>query len=879
MLNRLQENKKELLLLAVLLLISGVVHGYNMFHYPAYFDDEGTYSSYAWAFLNTGQLSHYTYWYDHPPLGWLQIALWVFISGGFSTFGFALNSVRMFMLLLSIGSTFFIYTISRNFGVGKFASAIGTLIFILSPLAIAMNRMIFLDNIMIFWVLFSIWLLSFKSKRILHVILSSVALGIAILSKETALVFVPVFLWFIYVKMEKHQRLFTTAIYLFVVISFGISWILYATFKGELIPPGWFFTNPSSPHVSLVGTILEQLSRGGHGSLLSPESDIRTLISQWLTGRISLLEGAPDVILLTLGVVAIGFNTLYGIFIKQKKYLFVSLLGLFFILFLIRGGIVLVFYIIGLLPIFALNIAFFLQIILDFLARIKLRVILYLIQLTIIATIFLLYLHYNYSGLKIVLFSNQTSANINAVEWIRKNVPRNKFILTDDYAYIDLKNNNLYPNLIFYWKAQFDPAVNQDILKNDWRNIDYLLITPSFRSDISGIPIVKNAYDNSTKVASFDGDNYYKVEIYRVNNLPLKETLSQSWEFYISHFLDNEGKVTDHQTSKTTSEGQSYALLRAVWLNDKTIFDKVLNWTKKNMLLDDKSLFAWWYGEKADKTSGIIDKGTATDADEDIAFALLLANKEWGDEQYLDLAKQIIGDIWKHETAIVKGKRYITAGNWASSKESKIYTINPSYLAPYAYRLFAEVDKEHDWKSLVDTSYEILQGCTESTLDLSYSANIPPDWCALDKNGKIVQADISDKSTHFSYDAIRTLWRIALDYQWYKDLRALDFLQKMDLWSKEWQEKQKIYVNYSHDGTPLQDTESLAHYGTQLAFFSITNPDVANQIYTQKILSQWNNDGYWGDKNNYYDQNWIWFGAALYTDNLPNLWIYKNRTE
>jgi len=30
-------------------------------------------------------------------------------------------------------------------------------------------------------------------------------------------------------------------------------------------------------------------------------------------------------------------------------------------------------------------------------------------------------------------------------------------------------------------------------------------------------------------------------------------------------------------------------------------------------------------------------------------------------------------------------------------------------------------------------------------------------------------------------------------------------------------------------------------------------------------------EGYWGDKNNYYDQNWAWFATALYTNNLPNL--------
>jgi hypothetical protein len=30
----------------------------------------------AYAVSRLGDLSHYTYWYDHPPLGWIQIAVW-----------------------------------------------------------------------------------------------------------------------------------------------------------------------------------------------------------------------------------------------------------------------------------------------------------------------------------------------------------------------------------------------------------------------------------------------------------------------------------------------------------------------------------------------------------------------------------------------------------------------------------------------------------------------------------------------------------------------------------------------------------------------------------------------------------------------------------
>src|ERR1700733_13215182 len=78
-----------LLLLIFLLLVSGTAHAYNMFHFPYYENDEGTYMSQAWSLLKLGKLEPYTYWYDHAPAGWMFIALWTLVSGGFFTFGVA----------------------------------------------------------------------------------------------------------------------------------------------------------------------------------------------------------------------------------------------------------------------------------------------------------------------------------------------------------------------------------------------------------------------------------------------------------------------------------------------------------------------------------------------------------------------------------------------------------------------------------------------------------------------------------------------------------------------------------------------------------------------------------------------------------------------
>ena len=53
---------------------------------PQRVDDEGTYTAQAYAVEHFGELAHYTYWYDHPPLGWLQIAAWTSLTDAFDRY-------------------------------------------------------------------------------------------------------------------------------------------------------------------------------------------------------------------------------------------------------------------------------------------------------------------------------------------------------------------------------------------------------------------------------------------------------------------------------------------------------------------------------------------------------------------------------------------------------------------------------------------------------------------------------------------------------------------------------------------------------------------------------------------------------------------------
>src|SRR2546421_314026 len=107
---------REVWLVLTLMSVGLVAHAFNMFHYPSvtFLDDEGIYAGQARAVLEQHQLSPYTYFYDHAPAGWILLALWYKISGGLHTFGTAIDSGRVLMLLLHMAMIPLLYRVTRK---------------------------------------------------------------------------------------------------------------------------------------------------------------------------------------------------------------------------------------------------------------------------------------------------------------------------------------------------------------------------------------------------------------------------------------------------------------------------------------------------------------------------------------------------------------------------------------------------------------------------------------------------------------------------------------------------------------------------------------------------------------------------------------------
>lgn len=336
--------------------------------------------------------------------------------------------------------------------------------------------------------------------------------------------------------------------------------------------------------------------------------------------------------------------------------------------------------------------------------------------------------------------------------------------------------------------------------------------------------------------------------------------LNESWKTYKMYFIQDDGRVIDYYAQHiTTSEGQSYALLRAVWHGDKQTFDKVLAWTNNNLKTRGDNLFAWKWGKNDKGEWTVIDRSSATDAEQDIALALILATERWKDSAYTDEAKAILADMWSKEVINIKGINYLTSGDWAVNEAN--VKLNPSYLAPYAYRVFAKVDPSHDWNSLVDSSYLVLEKATSFS-----SVHLPPDWAYINQeSGEItVNTDINNKEGDYSYDAIRTHWRIMLDYVAFNEPRALAYIKKStDFLVKYWQINKSLPSSVTAYGIIRIPEQSFAVYGATLPAIQMLSPESANQIYQSKLSYDYMK-GFWANPKDYYAQNLIWFGVSLW---------------
>ena len=513
---------RELAWLAAILLVAAFAHGINMSHFPYYEDDEGTYMSQAWAVVHLGQLAPYTYWYDHAPGGWIQIALWSMLTGGFHTFGQSVESGRMLMLCCQVISTGLLYGIARRLSGSVTVASVAALLFIFSAYGGYFHRRVLLDNITTPWMLFSIFLLIAPRLSLRGVWLSGVALGISILSKELTIFLIPAMIYLIWYRAHPGMRLFALSGWASIVGSIVSLYVLMAILKGELFAQGTLLGG-KAPHVSLLGTLQYQASRGNDGGPRNLHSAFWQVVGGWVRDEPLLTAGGTLCALLSVAV--IRRHRLIGI---------MGLLTLSLWAFVSRGGVIIEFYLVPLLPLLALNIALVFGLIAG-LVQSALRVPLagrprlgrglkLAAAALCVSGIGAGYFSPDrgFAGNHLLLWtSTQADAQNQALAWVEAHLSPKSRIIMDNYAYTDLHDGSdgtaPYTLSHYYWKLDQDPAIGGTLFHQHWWNVDYVLSTIQLLSDVNQAHLLLTGelIDHSVTLARFDTGGW-PVEVRQV---------------------------------------------------------------------------------------------------------------------------------------------------------------------------------------------------------------------------------------------------------------------------------------------------------------------------------------------------------------------------
>lgn len=508
---RLRSSRPDLLLCGVLLAVIVLVQGWNIAAYPTLSDDEGTYLAQAWAVQQGRGLAHYTYWYDHPPLGWIQIALLSWLPSAISPGSMTVGTMRLTMLLVSGVSAVLVYVLGRRLSLPRWAAGLGMALFGLSPLAVVLSREIFLDNIAVMWLLLAFCLAASPSRHLWHHFGAGLAAAAGVLTKETMLVVLPA----LFVTMWRHSHRDTRKFALTGAVTgcalIGLSYPLFALLKGELFP--------GAGHVSLWDGITYQMSRPGSGFILDRSSGSYGVLHSWLYyDRVLPLGGLAGALLLLLTWRwSVTARSLAG------PALTVAVLA---VVALRPNGYLPAMYIIGALPFLALVLAGGAASVAHAVlsrwrsegekrhltgGRYALAAVLALAAGAYVVP------HW-YDGDRTAVTADANKPYRQASHWLGTQVadPKDTRVLVDDALWLDLVHAGYRPGLgaIWFYKADLDPAVSKT-MPHGWRDIDYVVASPTVRRDAKDLPNVRAAIRHSTPVATF-GTGPDRIEIRRI---------------------------------------------------------------------------------------------------------------------------------------------------------------------------------------------------------------------------------------------------------------------------------------------------------------------------------------------------------------------------
>lgn len=226
--------------------------------------------------------------------------------------------------------------------------------------------------------------------------------------------------------------------------------------------------------------------------------------------------------------------------------------------------------------------------------------------------------------------------------------------------------------------------------------------------------------------------------------------------------------------TRAVSEGQGYGMLAAVLaakkgVNSHATFNQFYRYYRAHRIAGNLPLMAWQQTRRSGKLTSVGgERNSATDGDLDIAYALILADRQWGSRQinYRQAVLSLLKAIKAHE--INPTTRLPLMGNWATNSydRSKLRT---SDLMPGYFRTFAKFTGDRSWQTVAKRSQTVIR-----RLSARHKTGLFPDFIRVSgkrlKFTTVKPGEIeSGTDNQYGYNACRVPWRLAKTYRLTKD--------------------------------------------------------------------------------------------------------------
>ena len=249
----------------------------------------------------------------------------------------------------------------------------------------------------------------------------------------------------------------------------------------------------------------------------------------------------------------------------------------------------------------------------------------------------------------------------------------------------------------------------------------------------------------------------------------MDQTVAAMYATWKATYLRNDGGqgswVNYAKKPSTVSEAHGYGMVLAATMGEQALFDDLLRYFRAHPSVNAPHLMAWKQVLRDGLMVDVQGPDSATDGDMDIAYALLLADRQWGSQgvnDYLAEALAVIGDILAHE--VNPKLRNLTPGDWAGGRDAR--HTRPSDFMTDHLLAFAAADAKNAsrWARAYAT---VAQAVNDQFSNGSAATGLMPDFMVREgalwvpTPGKYLE---TRHDGDFSYNACRTPWRLAMSW-------------------------------------------------------------------------------------------------------------------